>query len=212
MAIRNFRSEFLFSHNKAMVLLEGQFTVDSSQTSDTANYKVSSVQGTGISAIANIATGVYKITLVDRYFKMLGFNYSTAGINGTQVAIASLVNGTPYVIKTMGTSAQADWVLAGVPSGVTAAVGVAFTAVTAASGATGTGYAAPQITDNITKIQVYGKPDLTINPANDGTAPYFYIQTLQASTDTLTAAAPTDNTIIRFQLLLRNSNMVGAGE
>ena len=211
MALRTYRSEFLHSHNKGLTLIQGQFTVDSTQTSDTTNYKVSAIKGTGISKILNIATGVYQITLTDKYFKFLNFHAVTASINTTQVAIASCSNGVPYVIKTLGTSAQADWVLAGMDSNVTAAVGVAFTAVTAASGATGTGYAAPQITDNITKIQVYGVPDTTINPQPAGT-PYFYIQTLQASSDTLAAAAPTDGTIVYFDVLLRNSNMVGTGE
>lgn len=213
MSVRRYRNHNIDSHNAGITLIEGQFTVDSSQTADTTQYKVKllSTQGTGIAKISNQATGVYKVTLTDKYFKLLSFNYSVAASLGSQVAIASLSNGVPYVIKTMGTSAQADWVLAGLDSNVTAAVGVAFTAVTAASGATGNGFAAPMITSNVTAIQVYGDPNLTLNPQPNG-APYFYFQTLQASTDTLTAAAPTDATVIRFKLLLRNSNLKGSGE
>jgi len=208
MASRMF-TEYAFTFNKNFVIIEGQFTVDSSQTTDTNNYKCSSVTGSGIKYVSNQAAGVYKITLTDRYFKFLGFDASLSGILGTQVAIASAVNGTPYVIKTIGTSAQADWVLAGMPAGVTAAVGVPFTAVTAASGSTGTGYVAPIITNAVTDVRIYGIPDTTINPAV-GTDPYLYIQTLSAtnsSTTTQIATAPTDGTVVRFRLMVRNSNL-----
>jgi len=216
MAQRQFRSEFLHSHNKGLTLIEGEFEVDSSQTTAGAGYKIKllSTKGTGIDNIRNVATGVYRIDLSDNYFKLLGFNYSTKNVLGTQVAIASLSNGVPYVIKTLGTSAQADWVLAGMPSDITAAVGVAFTAVTAASGSTGNGYAAPMITNGVVNVALYGNPDTTINSASpSSTKPYLYIHTMYAAATNITApAAPVDGTVIRFQLLLRNSNMVGTGE
>lgn len=214
MAIRQYRSEFLRSHNKDMVFIEGQFTIDSTQTSDTTNYKTTGLQGTGVSSVANIATGVYKISLTDNHFKLLGANFSNASVLGTQVAIASLSNGVPYVIKTLGTSAQADWVLAGMSADITAAVGVAFTAVTAASGSTGTGYAAPMITNGITKISVYGDPNKTINSASPtSTKPYLYVQTFyDAATDILAPAVPVDGTVIRFNLIFRDSGLLGSGE
>ena len=213
MSVHRYRNHNLDSHNAGITLLEGQFTVDSTQTTDTTQYKVhaGSIQGTGIYKVSNQATGVYKVTLTDKYFKMLSFDYSVAGTLGTPVAIASASNGVPYVISTIGTSAQADFVLAGMDTNITAAVGVAFTAGSGASGSTGTGYVAPIITSNVTRIQVYGDPNTTLNPKPNG-SPYFYIQTLQASTDVLTAAAPTDLTVIRFKIILRNSNLKGTGE
>lgn len=206
MASRMF-TEYAFTFNKNFVILEGAFTVNSSQTADTNNYKCSNVEGSGIKYVANQATGVYKIELTDRYFKYLGFDASISGVLGTQVAIASAVNATPYVIKTMGTSVQADWVTAGLNNGVTAAVGVAFTAGSGASGSAGTGYVAPVITSGVTMCQVYGDPNTTLNTAA-GTRPYFYIQTLYDTTGPILApAAPVDNTVIRFRLMVRNSNL-----
>ncbi len=208
MASRMF-TEYAFTLNKNFVILEGQFTVDSSQTAVTANYKCSSVSTIGIQNVANQAAGVYKITLKDRYFKFLGLDASLSGILGTQVAIASAVNGTPYVIKTIGTSTQADWVTAGLNNGITAAVGVAFTAVTAASGSGGNGYVAPIISNDVTDVRVYGIPDTTINSAA-GTDPYIYIQTLAATSSSVTtqvATAPADGTVVRFRIMLRNSNV-----
>jgi len=208
MATRMF-TEYAFTFQKNFVILEGQFTVDSAQTSDTNNYKCSSVSGAGIKYIANQAAGVYKITLQDKYYKFLGMDASISGILGTQVAIASLVDGTPYIIKTMGTSVQADWVTAGLNSAVTAAVGVAFTAGAGASGASGNGFAAPQITSGIGQVQVYGVPDTTLNPGV-GADGYLYIQTMaptNSSTTTMIAAAPVDTSIVRFRLMVRNSNV-----
>jgi len=37
MASRNFRSEFLHSHNKGLVLLQGEFKIDSTQTADSVS-------------------------------------------------------------------------------------------------------------------------------------------------------------------------------
>lgn len=206
--------EYLSGHNKGLTLIEGQFTILSTQTADTANYKTSGLQGTGVKSVANQATGVYKVTLSGKFYKFLGFSHSDSGINDTanHVAIASLSNGVPYVITTVGTSTAADWTLAGLDSGVVPAVGVAMTAVTAASGSGGNGFASPVIVNGITKLQVYGDPNTTLNPAV-GTDPYFYIQTLyDASSNIVAPAVPVDNTIIRFQLLVRNSSVKGKGE
>jgi hypothetical protein len=208
MASRMF-TEYAFTFNKNFVIIEGQFNVLSSQTSDVNNYKCSAVSGSGIKYVANQAAGVYKISLSDRYFKFLGFDASLSGVLGTEVAIADASSGVPYVIKTMGTSVQADWVTAGMPAGVTAAVGVAFTAGAGASGASGNGFVAPIITNSVTDVRVYGVPDNTLNPAV-GTDPYLYIQTLAAtnsSTTTQIATAPADGTVIRFRLMVRNSNL-----
>jgi hypothetical protein len=202
-------------YDQRNVELSASFVVDSTQTANTANYLCSSVQGSGIAHILNVGTGVYKVVLSDTYQKYSGMDVSTSGLLGTQVAIASLSNSTPYVIKTMGTSAQADWVTAGLDNSVTAAVGVAFVAGSGASGATGTGYAAPIITAaGNTKFQIYGNPDTTINVANGG-SPYFFFQCLDAtnsSTTTQIATAMTDQTVVKLKIRLRNFGAKATGE
>jgi hypothetical protein len=203
-------------YDPKIVEIHGSFIVDSTQTSNTANYKCSSVTGSGIANILNVATGVYKVVLQDNYFHFNDISFSSSGLLGTPVAIASLSNTVPYVISTIGTSAQADWVLAGMDSGITAALGVAFVAGSSASSATGNGYAAPIITAaGNDKFQLFGNPETTINPAV-GSSPYFMFQTLSptnSSTTTMIAAIPTDQTIIRFRLRVRNTGAIkGKGE
>ncbi len=202
------------SMTPTLTLLDFSFKVDSTQTAITANYKVSSLTGSGIYAIALVSTGVYQVTLNNNYNRFLGCNMTASGISDTHVAIASLSNGASYVITTMGTSVQADWVLAGMSPNVTAAVGVAFTAVTAASGSSGTGYASPQITSAANQIVTYGDPQTTIAASALNSA-YFYIQTL-APTDsthtTLIATTPSDGTFIKGRVFLRTAAQRGAGE
>lgn len=215
MASRIFK-QFFYSFNTNPVLLEGQFTVNSAQTSDTNNYKTSSRQGTGLLYAAQVGTGVYKLSLTDVYFKFLGAQFCVSGVPNvaSHVAVASLVAGTPYVIDAVGTTSQADWVLAGVPLGVTAAVGVAFVAAAGASGAAGTGFASPVKTSGIANAEIFGVPDLTINP-QIGTSPYLMFQTYYATASNSTPlipANPVDGSVIRYRLLLRNSGQKGSGE
>lgn len=216
MSVRRYRNHNLDSHSAGLTFLEGEFQVNSAQTTAGINYKTQALFGTGIKGVTWVATGVYRIDLVDNYFKLLNFQAQVKGVNdvANHVAIASLSNATPYVITTMGTSAQADWVLAGLAADITAQVGVAFTAVSAASGSTGTGYASPVISAAIYQIQLYGNADTTLNSAHPTvTYPYFYIQTLvDSSNETLAAADPTDLSRIRFSIMLRNSNLKGTGE
>lgn len=190
--------------------LNVHFTVLSTQTTNVLNYKVSNVEGNGIANVALVGTGVYQITLADNYIKYLGLSYEIQDVIGTPVAIASLSNGVPYVISTVGTSALADWQLAGLGIGITPAVGVAFNAVTAASGSGGNGFAAPQTPSGIA-ITTFGVPDGTINPAQpNASVPYFMIQCLNdtnSSTTTKVATTPPDNTSIRLRLLFRDSTV-----
>ena len=216
MSNARYRSEFLNSHNKGITLLEGQFQVNSAQTTAGLDYKCQGIQGTGIKGVTNVGTGIYRIDLAGNFPKFLGFSASVQGPIGTPVAIASLST-IPYVVSTVGTSAAADWIAAGVSADFAnrgVAVGLAFVGGSGASGATGTGYAAPIITSGITMIQVYGDPNQTlISLSPDSTRPCIYIQTLyDASSNILAPAAPVDLSIIRFNIMLRNSNLKGSGE
>lgn len=211
MASRSFQ-QFTKSLNHELVLLEANATVDSTQTAITDSNKVKSVKGSGIKNIKNVGTGTYRITFQDAYARYLSGTASVIATPDTPVAIASLSNGVSYSITTVGTSAVADWTLAGLDTDITPAVGIAFTAVTAASGSTGTGYAAPASLVQPAVISVLGNPSLTIAKKVN---PYIIVQLYKptnSSTTTLVLADPPDGSIIVFTFMLRNSSVKGKGE
>ena len=180
------------------VYLECSAVIDSGQS-----IGVRSVKGSGIASITKIATGQYKVQLEDAYNRYLGgmsgfVSPVTGNINAT-----SMSAGTTYIIRTLGTTTQAMWEAAGLPKGVTALPGVAFSASAAAAASTGTVSTASA--SGIDHVEVVGDPNLTIgNPTN----PYFIIQTLASGV----ATAPADGSVMGLTILLRNSSNKGKGE
>lgn len=206
MANRAFQ-QFTKSLNHELILLEANVVVDSG-----ASGKTRSLKGSGIKSIKNVGTGTYQIVFQDAYKRYLGGHAGIIGAPGTPVAIASLSSGVSYFITTVGTSAAADWVAAGLDSSKTPAVGMAFVAGSGASGATGTGYAAPASVVIPSVISVLGDPNLTITDSVD---PYIIVQVYQptnSSTTTLVLADPPNNAVLGFTFWLRNSSIKGKGE
>lgn len=197
-----FFSQFFFSLNHAPTFLEGNVVIDSGATG-----KVRSLKGSGIKAITNVATGTYKVQLDDPYMRYLGGNAGlVAPTSGSAVASGSLNPTTVYMIAVVGTT---NWVTAGLPVGVTAAVGATFVCAATASG---TGYGIAVGVSGIACVEVVGDPNTTINNATD---PHFYIQTLGAtnsSTTTLIPANPADGSVLGLTMFLRNSSVKGKGE
>lgn len=200
MANRYFNSQFLYNFQTMMVFLECNFLVGSSGA-------VSSTKGSGISSITHVGTGTYKIQFDDMYSRYLGGQFGfQAGVTGSSVPAASIVSGTTYIITSVGTT---DFSAIGLPSGVTAAVGVAFTATGAG---TGTGTVKAVGTSGITTCEVIGDPSLTLSNPTD---PYILVQTLGPTDATHTALIPTDPTsgcTMDFIFFLRNSKNKGKGE
>lgn len=164
-------------HNKA-TLLDCKFVVNSS---DTAGLGVTNFNGSGrVGSVfmhtsatpghgsngllnPNPASGYILVTLQDNYNSFLGWNASiTAPISGTPISISGssvLTVGQVYVIQTVGTSTQANWVAVGLPSYITAAVGVSFVAsVTGGGTGTGTVEAVKTTGSGIQHLELIGKP------------------------------------------------------
>lgn len=148
------------------------------------------------------------------------FNYYLGGFSGTAAPLASnnltsTTAGSPYVITVLGTTTAAQWLAAGVPAGITPAVGVAFVAI--ATGAIGgTGHVGAPGVPTIVDFSVVGDPNLSLNnssiAANAGAQ--VLIQMLAAtnsSTTTLVAAAPADNTVIGMCFRFDGSNVTVDG-
>lgn len=133
------------------------------------------------------------------------FNYYLGGFNGqiSPLASTSLTSTTahsPYVITSLGTTTLAQWQTAGLPMGLTPAVGQSFIALaTGAIGGTGT-VGAPGVPTNLA-VSVIGDPSTEIansNIAANGGA-YLLVQftaSTSSSVTTLVATAPPDGTVI----------------
>lgn len=143
MASRQYRSNRIYNWHVFPVQLDAQISIGSSGaptlvTSSTvpgSSPTASQSQSQGIKSITRLAAGTYRIQLDDNYSSLLSMEAMfTAPVSGGAVNMGSLVTNTIYQIVTLGTSTQAQWVTAGVPSGITAAPGVIFKAAGAGAG------------------------------------------------------------------------------
>lgn len=202
MANRQFY-QFLYSTNPMLTYLEGRCNIGSSGA-------VSSVKGGGISNVVRLSAGVYKIIFENNYNKVLAVNANLqAPVTGSNVAATALVPGTVYQITALGTTTQANWETAGVPSGVTAAVGLVFLAAATSSG---NGTAKELGTSGISAIEVIGDSNKSIIST---TSPYLVIKCLAATNagdTTLIAADPASGSVLSFDCMFRNSSLPGKGE
>lgn len=217
MANRRFDSQFLFQFETMPVLLSCNFVVDSANGNGLG---IRSLKGNGIKSVfmhtsstpaagsPNPESGVIMVQLQDNYNRYLGgFSGQVSPVSGTPLTSTTATD--PYVIVSLGTATAAQWTAAGVPAGVTPAVGVAF--VAKATGTIG-GSAAVEapITSGISSIEVIGDPNTTLALTNSGVngGGIIIMQTLLDAV--LTPAA--DGTVIGLNFYLSNSSVTVAGQ
>jgi hypothetical protein len=192
-----FFNQFLFSFNKMLTYVEGNFVVG-------ATGAVGTLKGSGIKSVVRLYTGTYQINLEDSYPRYLaGMTGFIAPVTGASVSMGSLVTNTTYIITALGNSTTAQWVAAGVQTGVTPAVGVSFVAIAAGAG-TGTVKAAGN--SGIAAVEVVGNPNLMIT---NNTHPCLVMQCLDYAG---AVADPVVGSVFAFSMFLRNSSVVGKGE
>lgn len=205
MASRLF-NQFLDTLNPKLVLLEGSFTIGASG----AVAPSSACVGRGLassSAIQNLGTGMYLMRFGDNYSRLIGFHTTVfSPVSGTSAVTSdgSLVVGKAYQVRFASTST--NWQTLGVPSGVTAQIGVPFIATSGASGGNGT--VVPITTSGIANMEVLPNPNLTLGPLPTQGA-YIAFQTLNYSG---TPTNPTSGSVIRFNALFRDSSLLGTNE
>ncbi len=139
---------------------------------------IESGSGYGIASITRMAAGQYRIRLQDNYMKLLMLNArAQSPVSGAAVPAGSLSPGSVYQITSMGTTTQAQWVTAGVPVGITAAVGVTFKA---AATSAGTGEAKILGSSGVASVEVMGNNVNMLNyqPFNPNLGGYIDIQTM----------------------------------
>lgn len=184
-----------------------QFKVDAANANGLG---ISGLMGNGIASVfmktsqtpatGNLITaaGLIQVLLNQAY---PGFILASASIQSpnTGSSLTSLTAGVGYIINALGTTTAAQWVTAGLPVGVTPAIGCAFVAAASASlGGTGTVQAAG--VSGTLAIEALGLPGATSNPSSGGASCLLHaLSSTNSSTTTLIGAAPADGSIITLQ-------------
>lgn len=167
---------------------------------------VGTIVAPGVTSVTRTAAGVYKIKFQDNYTGLLGFSGTqiapSAGA-GSSVPDGSFVSGTTYVITAVGTT---SWSM--LPSGLTAAVGMVFTAT--GVGGAGTGTAKAVAINNITSFELLGAGNMLApsGAGNIGGTQYFQcLAPTNSSTTTLVPTDPTDTSVLLLKFLFTNSSL-----
>lgn len=166
--------------------------------------------GKGIASIIRLAAGQYRIRLTDNYALLNQFSGTMqSALSGTPVAATALSAGTIYQIVSLGTTTQAQWVTAGVPSGVTAAPGVVFLAAATSSG---TGSAQTLVSSGINSVELMGNVSQMLNnqPYNNNLGAHVYFQTMgptAAGNTAPIAKDPVNGSKIQLRLQLNSSQV-----
>lgn len=219
MANRRYTQFFYTQHNYP-VLLDCNFVVDSANGNGLG---IRSLKGPGIQAVymhtsstpapgsPNPASGYIMVQLQDNFQRSYGgFSGQVSPLSGTPLT-SGLTVGVPYVITSLGASTLAQWRTAGVPVGITPAVGVAFFA--AATSVAGGGAVQLSTSSGIDSIEEIGNTNLTIqssakNIAGVSSGSYVTLQCLKSGV----LQAPTDGSVISLKFYFSNSRIMVQGE
>jgi len=220
MANRNWASGGkIYSMHVKPVLLDCNFVVDSTNGNGLGER---SLKGPAISAVymhtsatpatgnPNPPAGYIYVKLADNYNRYFtGFAGSVSPLSGSN--LTAITANSVYVITGLGTATAAQWLAAGVPAGVTPAVGVSFVAkasVTIGGGAT---VQVPLSTGSgIDHIEVVGDPNVMLansaQPSNGGG----YLILACFLNNVLTQ--PANGTVISLSFYLSDSSILIQGE
>lgn len=212
MANRRFTQFFYTLHNKP-TLIDCNFIVDSTNGNGLG---IRSLKGPGIAAVymntsatpaagsPNPAAGYIMIKLQDNYNRYLGgFSGQVSPVTGSQLT-SGLTVGVPYIITTLGASTLAQWQTAGLPVGITPAVGVAF--IAAATSIAGGGGVKLAGASNVSNIEVVGDANLSINSAapiilGQNSGSYIILQCMKNGV----LSTPANGSVIGLSFYLNNS-------
>ncbi len=223
----SYKQQFYYTGHKYPVQVDCEFTVAAGNAAGITGLSGAMVKNvwmhtstTPAAGNPNPASGYAIINFQDNFKNYyFGGCQMQSPLSGAEISISGssvLTVGAVYVITTVGTSTTANWVAAGLPIGITPAVGVAFVAAITGGG-TGTGKVKINATAGSTILvtDVVGDPDQSINGsgaviAGVSNPSYMILRFLAAtnsSTTTLIATAPVDGTIIRPSFVFSNSRI-----
>ena len=219
MANRNFASGGkIYSMHVKPVLLDCNFVVDSTNGNGLG---IRSLKGPCISAVymhssapaaanPNPPPGYIYIKLADNYNRYLGgFSGQVSPLSGS--SLTTIVANSVYVIVSLGTATAAQWLAAGVPAGVTPAVGVAFVAKASLTIGGGAAVQAPATNGSgIDHVEIIGDPNVMLansaQPSNGGG----YLIAACFLSNTLTA--PANGSVVGLSFYFNDSSVVIQGE
>jgi hypothetical protein len=223
MANRNFANSRMYTGHVMPVMLDCNFVVDSANGNGLG---IRSLKGPYIEAVymhtsatpdptsPNPAAGIIMVKLADPYSRNYGgFSGAVSPVTGSEISIGGtsvMTVGQPYVITTVGNATQAQLEAAGLPSGVTAAVGMPMIAKS-------TGLADGSITtkvkavsnSGIVRIEEIGDSSLSVAQKVNGKGGYLILQCLDKNG---AVAAPADGTVLSLKVYLSNSSVLIQGE
>lgn len=200
MANRNYPSQRIYNMHMMAVQLDAAVSIGASGAPTI-------VQALGINSITRLSAGVYRIQLQDNYVKILGLDSMfQSPLAGSPVTAGSFSVGTVYRIVSLGTT---NWVTAGLPSGITPAVGAVFKAAAIGSG---TGTAQIMGNSGISSVELLDASAnmLSNQPFVQPAGGFVDIQCLgatDASTTTLIPADPANGSVMYLKVLLSNSSV-----
>lgn len=220
MANRSFTRSF-YSLEEYPVLISCNFVVDSTNGNGLG---LRSLKGPGVAAAymhttstpatgnPNPASGTILVQLQDNYNRSLcGFDAKVSPVSGTP--LTSTTAGIAYVIVSLGTTTAAQFHAAGLPKGVTPAVGAAFIATaTGAIGGTGAVEITAAAGSGVASLETVGDPNVSIAPfkaSGQGYGAYFI---LQARDYAGAIVAPANGSVISLAFYLSNSSNSVQGE
>lgn len=161
MANRNYPQSRIYSNHIMPISIDCQIAIGASGAPT-----IASGNGYGIASITRMAAGQYRLQVTDNFAKLLQFRAAAQSpVTGGNIAAGSLSPGSVYQITALGTSTQANWVTAGVPTGITAAVGVTFLCAATSSG---NGTAKLLGSSGITAIELLGSNSNMLNNSPAG--------------------------------------------
>lgn len=204
MANRNFPQSKVFGFHLLPARVRCAITIGSSGA-------VSSVSGPGVAAVVHAGTGVYRIQLQDNYASFLHCSAMMIGqaTTGSDLDPNAGVVGTLYEITVLGTTT--NWVTAGIPSGITPALGQVF--ALAAAPSAGNGKVKLSVRSAISTIQLAGNPNsgfMNKQPFQAGSGGYVTVCTLAPTSSSVTTQIPTDpasGDVILVDILLNSSQV-----
>lgn len=214
MANRNFANGGKqYSMRVAPVRLDCSFTVDA-----TAAIGISNLDGPAISSVImhsthatpsalNPAAGNIVIRLQDNYNKYLVGKVQIRSPNSGS-ALTSTTAHAAYVITALGTASAAQWRAAGVPAGITPAVGVSFIALqTASIGGSAAVQIAAATGSGVAALEVLGQPNKSVAPdpaAANGIGSQLILQCRDYAG---AIVQPADGSVISIEMVLNNSSV-----
>ena len=170
---------------------------------------------------SNPAVGYAVIQMQQNFQHFVGLSggqVSTVSGSAVKVDNSALSIGQPYVITTLGNASAAQWIVLGVPAGVTPAVGVAFVAIATTAGTANTSTSRVMVpkASGIQCIEVVGNSALaTTSKACSFGGQYIMVSFLAPTVTSVTDAfkapmiptAPVDGSVVAMTLVFDGSSV-----